>query len=442
MPTELPCNDCNCIFSNEISFKIHLKNCLNNINNNTTNKYYCPACNRYFRFLPNLLRHSETKKHLDLINWNIKQLSNNSDSINLQTNIKNVFITKDIIEKEDINEDIKENVNIEKDFLISNSNNNNLDNVDIKDDFLSQLQESYNTSNTSNIDNQKSNLELQINDNLNDFNLEIINNSTPNKEIKEVNNINDDFLENLIKEREKIFNSLSNPTSNTNKETKFNFDFKIETNENLNLKDELNQLKLSITNNSSNNSSNNDLNDDFLNQIQQERQKKQNQNQNIIIEKNKTNIPDKKQQIQNNNIIDKRQQPQQNIITKEKEIKENEKQKERYPIVFKTNNIWKKLVNMVPLNNIKLLTYNVVLILSSYNISYFPIVCAFVLFSEDLDNKKEMRLELINSLLEIEKHLIKLIQNRKFIWNNNKNTLECYNFFNKLKLKEQYKKYF
>ena len=94
------------------------------------------------------------------------------------------------------------------------------------------------------------------------------------------------------------------------------------------------------------------------------------------------------------------------------------------------------------MNNIKLLTYNVVLILSSYDISYFPIVCVFVLFSEDLDNKKEMRLELINSLLEIEKHLIKLIQNRKFVWNNNKNTLECYNFINKLKLKEQYQKYF
>ena len=30
MTTELPCNDCNCIFSDEISFKIHLKNCLNN----------------------------------------------------------------------------------------------------------------------------------------------------------------------------------------------------------------------------------------------------------------------------------------------------------------------------------------------------------------------------------------------------------------------------
>ena len=90
---------------------------------------------------------------------------------------------------------------------------------------------------------------------------------------------------------------------------------------------------------------------------------------------------------------------------------------------------------MVQLNNSKLISYNVILILSSYDISYFPIICAFVLFCEDLDNKKEVRLELINSLLEIEKHLIKLIQHRQFIWNNNKNTLECYNFINKLKLK-------
>ena len=154
MTTELPCNYCNCIFSDEISFKIHLKNCLNNINNSSTNKYYCPACNRYFRFLPNLLRHCETKKHLDLINWNIKQLSNNCDSINSQTNIKNVLLTKDIVEKED---NTKEDISIKQDLLITN-NTSNFEYIEIKDDFLSQLQESYNTSNTSNTsntDNQK-----------------------------------------------------------------------------------------------------------------------------------------------------------------------------------------------------------------------------------------------------------------------------------------------
>ena len=93
------------------------------------------------------------------------------------------------------------------------------------------------------------------------------------------------------------------------------------------------------------------------------------------------------------------------------------------------------------LNNLKLISYNVVLILSTYDISYFPVVCAFVLLSEYLDNKKEVRIELIDSLLSIERHLIKLIEHRQFVWNNNKNTLECYNFMNKLKLKEQYEKY-
>ena len=325
MTTELPCNDCNCIFSDEISFKIHLKNCLNNINKDPLNKYYCSACDRYFRFLPNLLRHGETKKHLDLINWNIKQLSNNCDSTDSQTNIKNIFLTRDIIEKENIKDiniediDIKEDIDIEQDFLISNTSNTsntlnlNVEYLDIQDDFLSQLQESYNTSNITsnsilNIDNTKSNLELQINDNLNDYNLEIVNDIIPIKETKQNNNNNDDFLENLIKEREKVFNeftkntnnNINNNINNNTKEKKFNFDFKIETNENLNLKDELNQLKLNITNNTLNNSSssflNDNSNDDFLNQIQLERQKQQNLNQNIIIgqQQKQNNIPEKK----------------------------------------------------------------------------------------------------------------------------------------------------
>ena len=93
------------------------------------------------------------------------------------------------------------------------------------------------------------------------------------------------------------------------------------------------------------------------------------------------------------------------------------------------------------LSYLKLISYNVVLILSSYSISYYPVVCGFILFGEDLDNKKGVRMELINNLLDIERHLIKLIEHRQFVWNHNKNTLECYNFLNKLKLKEQYNKY-
>ena len=466
MSIEIPCNDCNCIFSDQITFKIHLKNCLNNINNDPLNKYYCPACDRYFRFLPNLLRHQETKKHLDLINWNLKQLSNNSDSTDSQTNIKNIYLTRDIQEKDNTNTNTNDDnddnyiniennyINIENNFLISNTSTNNpLDNIE--DDFLLQLQQSYNQNNQN---NQKANLELQIIDNFNDYNNMEMNNININKEeeplkIINKNEIKDNFLENLIKEREKSLNEF---TGFTNKPNNNNIKNNLNVSNNTNSRLELNNNNL---NNNNNNNNNIDVNDnDILNQIQLERQKQLNYNKeketnnNNVFNFNQQEIPKViKKEIRNEirNEIPKVVRNQRHLEIKKEIIKEiskeipkvieNKQKNERYPVDFKSNPIWIKLLKMV--NDPKLISYNIILILSSYDISYFPIVCAFVLFVEELDNKKELRLQLINSLIQIENHLIKLIHNRQFVWNTNKNTMQCYNFINKLKLKEQHQKY-
>ena len=74
------CDSCNYFLSDNDSFNIHLKNCKNNINSDPKNKYYCPSCDKKFRILPNLEKHNESKKHLNLFEWNKKQLNNNNNS--------------------------------------------------------------------------------------------------------------------------------------------------------------------------------------------------------------------------------------------------------------------------------------------------------------------------------------------------------------------------
>ena len=74
------CDSCDYFFSDNYSFNIHLKNCKNNINTDPKNKYYCPSCDKKFRILPNLEKHNESKKHLNLFEWNKKQLNINTNN--------------------------------------------------------------------------------------------------------------------------------------------------------------------------------------------------------------------------------------------------------------------------------------------------------------------------------------------------------------------------
>ena len=94
MNTEFPCENCQYIFSDQISFNIHLKNCETNKLKDHKQQYSCPVCNRQFRVLANLLRHEETKKHQNLIEWHKKQdPSIDPELISIDPNIKNIYVS-------------------------------------------------------------------------------------------------------------------------------------------------------------------------------------------------------------------------------------------------------------------------------------------------------------------------------------------------------------
>ena len=124
--SEKNCNDCNFIFSNIVSFNIHLKNCKNNINYDNKNKYFCPSCNRKFRLFDNLQRHEETKNHIELFNWEKKQLPDivikniQKADPTYDPNIKVINLTRELIMKEN-------KVDIPEDIILPISNNNKND---------------------------------------------------------------------------------------------------------------------------------------------------------------------------------------------------------------------------------------------------------------------------------------------------------------------------
>ena len=64
-------------------------------------------------------------------------------------------------------------------------------------------------------------------------------------------------------------------------------------------------------------------------------------------------------------------------------------------------------------------------------------LCTFILYSEDLDDKIDMRFKLISSIIELNKYFQTLLTSKKYIWNG-KNVVDCVNLFNKLKINEQY----
>ena len=65
----------------------------------------------------------------------------------------------------------------------------------------------------------------------------------------------------------------------------------------------------------------------------------------------------------------------------------------------------------------------------------YPYMCAFIMCSEDLDNKPELRNKLINGLIEVKKAFAKLISVKQLYWNG-VNTYAGYELMTKLNLQE------
>jgi len=100
---EFLCQNCQYTFCDKEMFDFHKDDCDNLKNqehepDHDKKKFFCPLCNKHFRLFKNLKTHSETIKHLDLLEWRHKQSLDTLSTTN--SNIKEVIVTNSsLIEK-------------------------------------------------------------------------------------------------------------------------------------------------------------------------------------------------------------------------------------------------------------------------------------------------------------------------------------------------------
>ncbi len=372
------CDSCNYFFIDNDSFNIHLKNCKNNINNDPKNKYYCPSCDKKFRILTNLEKHNESKKHLNLFEWNKKQLNINNNNINT----KIINLISDIPEKEEEQKQNQQQSSLEQ--LIRNRE-------------LELQSYKIPTKPTQPYD-------------------------TPMQQIQSHNTYE------------------SNQSHNTQMHSHTHLQNKLEEDD-IDLSEEIKQTKLSLNLSIDSHQKEiekveNQLNDDnFLDNIQEQRTIIQKQ-----IEQSEEPLPTPKTTQPTPKIVQTPPKLVQEPTKIDQKLSQPQSQKSipKCPIEFKSTLIWKKMSSLI--NNTKKedetkLANTIITSLTKSPLNAYPYICAFIMCSEDLDNKPELRTKLINGLIEIKKAFAKLVSIKQLYWNG-VNTNDGYALMNKLNLQE------
>lgn len=378
------CDSCDYFFCDNDSFNIHLKNCKNNINTDPKNKYYCPSCDKKFRILTNLEKHNESKKHINLFEWKKKQLNINSNNMNT----KFINLISDIPEKES-------EQNTQKDSLEQLIKNRELELQSYKIqtkptqpyDTPIQLPQSHNTQ-IQQIPSRNIPMEPTQSPN-----------TTPRYTPQVYNTMQNKLEEDDVDLSEEI------------KQTKLSLNLSIDSHQK-----EIEKVE-------------NQFNDDnFLDNIQEQRtiiQKQIEQSQEPQPTHKTVQPPPKTVQPPT-----KQAQPQTQTQTQPSTLK--------CPIEFKSTPIWKNmssLINSTKKEDEPKLVNTIITSLTKSSLNTYPYICAFIMCSEDLDNKPELRSKLINGLIEIKKAFAKLVSIKQLYWNG-VNTHAGYALMNKLNLQE------
>jgi hypothetical protein len=394
--TEIPCSRCNFIFNDNQLYNLHLTNCASNKNNDPKNKYYCPICNRQFRLLSNLLRHNETRKHQELLEWHVNKMSSGPNT----NNVKNISVNLTDEELEstsrksqsktfdlDLDLDLDEKPNIT---TLSEEIT-----LESEDPFLANLQNTYSQQNIQQNLNQTSSL---------DSHSQIQLNIEP--QIEEPDN----FLQNLIKEREKVFASftnISNTSTNTShtsrkdekdsrgkqKTTKV-VGFTIQEDDAVNLRSEIEKAKCQLGS------------IHFYTENIENTQK---------IEK--TEDEDEGEDALLNNIQSLRTSKMNNLSAKleaSKKINSESKTVEEYPSSYNNLPLWKNLQVIVKNSQAPRL---LVSFLISTPLNDYPKICTFVYFSKELKENKSLKINMVRAMIEVKNHLNQLFNKRQTVWN-------------------------
>lgn len=404
---ELNCKSCNFIFGNEQLFNIHLKKCRQGVkNNDPKNSYSCPVCDggRYFRLFSNLLRHQETKKHSDLLNWYLKQFKSTEETEETQEETPGIEETEEIVDSNIISNEIDNLKNFENDIEAN----------------LNLLEKDLNINSDSFFNKLEKDINQEIDTIFNE-------NETNQKEVVEVEEVveeeeEDDFIKNLIKEREKDLNNAqkNNPVPNiaiekeqidNKKQVQFNLNQDIQ-----NAKEFIQENKMSL---SIENSNDIEINDSILDIIQNQR------TQEIINQSTKKPEPKKPEPKQSE--VKKPVQPNQNNVNNNVNI-------QKYPPQMRETPIWKLLFKIInegkPIDNF-------MVFMSKISITEYPKICAFIYFVEELETNLELKVQLIGALINIYNNFVKLINMRQFIYNG-VNLLQVVGTMNTWKLNDNF----
>lgn len=442
---DLTCSDCHYIFSDQEMLGLHKESCQDlQQNPPDKKKFFCPICDRQFRLLKNLKTHSQTIKHLDLLEWHHKQNQETLHTTN--SNVKEITVTdSSLIERKskgnsnlsDLEaalslEDQKE----EQPFSLSEElNSNYIDNLidqtasGTDDSFLSQLMNSREDElNTVPNTNQPGNdflaqlmvsrdqLEIKLNqpsepefnfepEPRNDFNvqngnnfldnlissretqLDQIQNEIQSFQTEQQNQSQDGFLDQLMQSREQELRTYQRPADN----------FDLGTTIELEQPDTDNDLMSEIQ------QTRRELDADF-NHHQAELEAK--------IEESDNPILNALSKIRESDILREQKRNAQPIIYGEPQ---QQQKIPEYPLQYHQHPVWLQMSRVIKEKDAP---RRIVAVMLGSPLSYYPIIYTFVRFSDKLKGKreKELRFKLIASILEVQKHLIRMLQAGQNSW--------------------------
>jgi hypothetical protein len=354
-----------------------------------------------------------------LLNWYLKQFKTSEDAEEEVEETENVaeekidsfletenndlnIISSEIDNLKNFENDLEANLNcLEKELNINNDDFFNKLETDIKTDIKAEINEPVNGNIVS------ENIVSET----------VVKEKVDEDADEDADEDEDDFIKNLIKEREKDLNlvqkinkSSSNSSVIVENETQVQF----------NLNDDIKNAKNLIAENNVSSSVENyndiEINDNILDIIQNQRTQE--------VKKNEIKKSEVKRQEPT------KSEPLKSILKNNSPVQNNNIQK--YPPQMRDNPIWKLLFKIInepkPIDNFMGL-------MSKLSINEYPKVCTFIYFVEELENKLEMKVQLIMGLIFIYNNFVKLVNMRQFVYNG-MNLLQVVNLMNNWKLNE------
>lgn len=406
------CDNCKRTMSDSETYQIHFNVCdkLKNIDIDTK-KFYCPVCDRHFRLMNNLKKHQETRKHQDMLSWHKKQLQKKEED----NKNKQIEITKK--QRESLN--LKETQEFK--YHDIETDQHSIDKLidettQLNDDFLNKVeQDSFIDSINQEISESTPNpFEPEIihnDDSLDeDDNLPFYSNDISYSNLQEERDENDNFLDLLHQEDQT--QEEEQPLPQHDQEDTFLNELMARREQELENDNLIEHQSLQIPSEDDNNditselaNTQKELDADSL-QREYELEEKHLEQDSIL-----SMVHDQDRARTQN--INANNQPTESIIYGD--LNQTKVKAPEYPIQYRQHPAWFQMNRIIKERDSP---KRLISVLIASPITYYPIIYAYIRYSDNLKGKKEkdLRFKLVSSLFELQKHVIKLIQAKQYYW--------------------------